>query len=129
MRISGIGNSKRRADAEVEPAVLDAVEEHCRALRQLLRAADEPRQRRTGEEDSSRGIQALNVEWRHLARGPTEEHHRPQRLDRRQRRIKRVLTDTVIRDVDAFTIGELLDLRRDVDALTVEEHLIRAGLA
>src|SRR5699024_11905052 len=57
------------------------------------------------------------------------EHHRTQWLDRGQRGIERVLADAVIRDIDALTVGELLDLRRDVDALAVEEHLVRTGLA
>ena len=75
MRIRGIGQGERRTDSEVEPAVFDAVEEHCRTLRQLLRAADEPCQRRTREEDPARGVQSLNVERRHLTGGSAEEHH------------------------------------------------------
>src|SRR5699024_230152 len=49
-------------------------------------------------------------------------------LDRGQRRIERVLADPVIRDIDTLAVGELLDFRRDVDAFTVEEHLVGAGL-
>src|SRR5699024_4024762 len=66
VRIGGICQGKSRTDAEVEPAVFDAVEEHRRTLRQLFRRADEPRQRRAGQEDPARGIQALDIERRHL---------------------------------------------------------------
>src|SRR5699024_7944807 len=87
-----------------------------------------PCQRRTGEEDSARRVQALNVERRYLPRRASEEHHRTQRLDRRQRSIERVLADSVVRDIDALTAGELPDLRRDVNALAVEEHVVGTGL-
>lgn len=66
MRISSFGQRERRADAEVEPPVLDAVEEHGRTLRQLLRRPDEPRERGPREEDSAGRVQALNIERRHL---------------------------------------------------------------
>src|SRR5699024_5792969 len=127
--IRSVSQREGRPDAEVEPAVFDAVEQHRRTLRQFLRRTHEPCQRWTRQEDSARGIQALDVERRHLTRGPAEEHHRAEWLDRGQRGIKRVLADTVIGDIDTLTVGELPDLRRDVDALTVEEHLIGPGLA
>src|SRR5699024_3648024 len=129
MRISTIRQSERGADAEVQLAVVDAEAEHRRTLRQLHRAADEPGQRRAREEDSARRVQSLDVEWRHLPRSSAEEHERTQRLDRRQRRVKCVLADAVISDIDTLTDGELLDLRSDVDSLTLEEYLVRARLA
>src|SRR5699024_8803251 len=109
VRLGGLGEGERAPHAEVEPSVLQAVEQHGGALGELLRRADEPGQRGARQEDPARAVEPLDVERRDLTRCAAEEDERAADGGRAQRGVEGVLPDPVVRDVDAPSVGEVAD--------------------
>src|SRR5213078_320095 len=125
---TSVGEGVLAADADVELARGDRVEDVLGAPVEFLARARVVRRRRAGQVEGAAGVELLRIDRRHRPARRAEQGEQPAHLQAGQAAFVGVLAHAVVDDVDPGATGQVAGDLREVLAV-VADDLVRARLA